>query len=98
MNDPSYPKIFYYNRDILNGCIYINFKASNDTNAFKLNQNKHVHQYLNTEHHENNKYETDFIPKEISHSFSTYSICISDENVAERLVKAFNDYRDICVR
>lgn len=95
-NNPSFPKIFNYNPDILNNCIYINFKAVSEMNAFRLKQNKHIRQYSNSEHHEKNKYEMEDTPKEISDSFSTYSICISDEELAERLVRAFNDYRNIC--
>ncbi len=93
---PSIPKIAYYNGDILNNCTYIDFKAVDRGNAFRLNQVKHVQEYVNSEHHENNKYKIDDVPKEIAHSVSTYSMCISDEKLAERLLRAFNDYLNVC--
>ncbi len=96
MNSPSVPKIAYYNGDILNNCIYVDFRAMDRAHAFRLNQKKHVQEYVNSEQHEKNRYKIDDVPKEISDSFSTYSMCISDEKLAEHLVRAFNDYLNVC--
>lgn len=96
MISPSVPKIAYYNGDILNNCIYVDFKAIDRGHAFRLKQTRHVQEYVNSERHEDNRYKIDDIPKEISDSLSTYSMCVSDEELAERLVRAFNDYLDVC--
>ena len=94
--DSPYPSIFSYNRDIINNCININFKALSNSRPIKIKQIKHIHEYLNTEHHENNKYETDDNPQMVSENLGMYSMCISDEEIARRLVRAFNEYREIC--